>query len=87
MESKSDTNIPLDEQSAYKLFESEQLDKIKNEHPDWNQKELTSAIQIGWITLEESDKKDQLRKLVQQNDGYRKEDVQFTETEMMGEGK
>ncbi|KAA6401305.1 MAG: hypothetical protein EZS28_003165 [Streblomastix strix] len=87
MESDSDTNIPQGEQSAYKLFESEQLDVIKNEHPDWNQKEVISAIQIRWKELEKTDKKDQLRKFKQIKDEDRKEDISLNETNMQVESK
>jgi hypothetical protein len=57
MQKEPEANIPLDEQSDYKLFEKEQLNIIMNEHPDWNEKEVTSAIQIKWNGLGEDKKK------------------------------
>ncbi|KAA6354085.1 MAG: hypothetical protein EZS28_050388, partial [Streblomastix strix] len=57
MEQESDTNIPSHEQSAYKLFENEQLDIIQNEHPDWSEKEVELAIKIRWNALGEDKKK------------------------------
>ncbi|KAA6375785.1 MAG: hypothetical protein EZS28_028688 [Streblomastix strix] len=87
MESEQDTNIPFDEQSTYKLIDNEQVDIIKNEFPDRNQKEVASAILVRWNELEDSDKKDQIRKLEKFKDEDRKEDISLNGTDMQVESK
>ncbi|KAA6343098.1 MAG: hypothetical protein EZS28_052335, partial [Streblomastix strix] len=79
MEQESDTNIPSHEQSAYKLFENEQLDIIKNIHPDWNEKDVISLIQIIWKEMGNAEKKVYLEKLEQPNKHNKKEDVSTNE--------
>ncbi|KAA6385008.1 MAG: hypothetical protein EZS28_019467 [Streblomastix strix] len=50
-------SIPSHEQLEFQLFESEQVDEIKKDHPEYNQKEVASEVKIRWKALEDNEKK------------------------------